>query len=157
LNDPGTHLLFVGDGHLEKSLKDLLKQKDKSVQKRVYFMGFQNQSVMPSIYQSADIFVLPSKGPGETWGLTVNEAMAAGCAVLVSDRCGCYPNLVREGINGHVFEHDNISQLTSLMKQMSSGKNDPTRKKNASKEIIKDYSFDEICNAIEKVMDTFDL
>ncbi len=40
------------------------------------FLDFQNQQKMPLVYRLCDIFVLPSMGPGETWGLAVNEAMA---------------------------------------------------------------------------------
>jgi len=29
--------------------------------------------------------VLPSRRAGETWGLVVNEALQAGCAVIVSE------------------------------------------------------------------------
>ena len=67
-------------------------------------MDFQNQSEMPKVYHSCDVLVLPSQGPGETWGLAVNEAMASGKAVLVSDKCGCYPDLVQDNINGFVFK-----------------------------------------------------
>ena len=41
--------------------------------------------------------------PSEQWGLVVNEAMASGLPVLVSKRCGCAADLVREGVNGFVF------------------------------------------------------
>jgi glycosyltransferase involved in cell wall biosynthesis len=40
----------------------------------------------------------------EQWGLVVNEAMAAGLPVLVSDRCGCAPDLVEVGVNGFTFD-----------------------------------------------------
>ncbi len=50
------------------------------------------------------LYYLP--GPGETWGLAVNEAMACSRAVLVSDKCGCYPDLIQDNINGFVFKSD---------------------------------------------------
>jgi len=59
---------------------------------------------MPLVYRLADIFVLPSKGPGETWGLAVNEAMACKRPVIVSSKCGCAPDLVEENLTGWVFE-----------------------------------------------------
>jgi glycosyltransferase involved in cell wall biosynthesis len=74
-------------------------------------MDFQNQSVMPSIYHACDVFCLPSSGPGETWGLAVNEAMAAGKAILVSDKVGCAVDLVVPGITGEVFIAGNIIDL----------------------------------------------
>ncbi len=68
---------FVGNGILEKEMKSAAADN-------VLFMPFQNQSQIPSIYHAANIFVLPSQGPGETWGLAVNEAMACGKAILIS-------------------------------------------------------------------------
>ena len=49
---------------------------------------------MPDIYKTADVFVLPSQG--ETWGLSINEAMASSKAILVSDKCGAAPDLVKD-------------------------------------------------------------
>lgn len=57
----------------------------------------------------------------ETWGLVVNEAMAAGLPVLVSRKCGCYPNLVREGISGFLFDPYKINELCDLIKKISQG------------------------------------
>jgi len=41
----------------------------------------------------ADVFCLPSAGPGETWGLAINEAIASGTPCLVSNRAGCATDL----------------------------------------------------------------
>src|SRR6185312_750223 len=78
VNKPGVHLLFVGNGELGDKLK--LAAADS---KMIHFMDFQNQTMMPVIYQACDLYCLPSRGPAETWGLAVNEAMACGKAVLV--------------------------------------------------------------------------
>ena len=50
---------------------------------------------MPVAYRLGDVVVLPSRGPGETWGLAVNEAMACGRPAVVSDRVGCAPDLIQ--------------------------------------------------------------
>jgi glycosyltransferase involved in cell wall biosynthesis len=68
---------------------------------------------MPARYRLADVFVLPSKGVYETWGLAVNEAMHMGVPCLVSDRVGCQADLVTEGETGWVFqvgEPDGLAQ-----------------------------------------------
>lgn len=57
----------------------------------------------------------------EQWGLVVNEAMAAGLPILVSNRCGCYEDLIIEGVNGFGFDPENQEELTNLMIKMSSG------------------------------------
>jgi glycosyltransferase involved in cell wall biosynthesis len=88
LSNCNAYLMVVGNGILERELKDFSNSLQGESNSQIIFLDFQNQSVMPDIYKAADIFVLPSKGPNETWGLSVNEAMASACAVLVSDKFG---------------------------------------------------------------------
>lgn len=154
LKDNKAHILVVGDGKLKRGLKEKVAHLEKDVRERIHFAGFVNQSAMPSIYLASDIFVLPSKGPGETWGLSVNEAMAAGCAIIVSDKCGCYLDLVKEEENGFVFQSENLEELISLMKRMVSEKNRLKEMGEASKKMIKGYSFEIICEVIENLMET---
>ncbi len=133
------HLLFVGNGELEQELKckrDTLVGLD--IAKHVHFMDFQNQTQMPVSYQACDLFCLPSKGPGETWGLVVNEAMAAGKAILVSDKVGCHLDLVSSS-NGFTFEAGNEEKLSSILNSLE--KNDLIAKGIVSKEKIKHYSY----------------
>jgi glycosyltransferase involved in cell wall biosynthesis len=53
------------------------------------FAGFINQSAIRDFYAATDILVLPSRRTGEAWGLVVNEALQAGCAVVISEAVGC--------------------------------------------------------------------
>jgi glycosyltransferase involved in cell wall biosynthesis len=99
LPDLRLKLIIVGNGKSEEELK-IKGSKDK----RIIFLEFQNQQKMPLVYRLADIFVLPSRGPGETWGLAVNEAMACKRPVIVSAKCGCAPDLVEENLTGWIFE-----------------------------------------------------
>jgi len=56
-------------------------------------------------YAGMDIFCYPSVAEhGETFGVAVAEAMAAGCAPVVSD-LACFRDLIREGETGLVFDH----------------------------------------------------
>jgi len=94
---------------------------------------------MPSVYHSADVFVLPSKS--ETWGLAVNEAMACGLAVVVSDRCGCAPDLIKNGVNGYVFRSGNKKDLARVLEQVLTSKQQLQELGTASRNIIRDWSF----------------
>ena len=145
LDRPGGRLLLVGNGILEKELR-VLAGNDS----RILFLPFQNQSLMPSLYAMADVFVLPSKGPGETWGLAVNEAMAAGKAVLVSDKAGCAADLVRSGRNGYVFEAGNLSDLGEKLRIMLSSPESLQKMGYVSREMMSSWSYDEICKSIER-------
>ena len=60
----------------------------------------------------ADVFVLPSLN--ETWGLSVNEAMVCGCAVLLSSTIGSAPDLVTDGFNGYVFQLNNQNEMIEI-------------------------------------------
>lgn len=147
LNKPGSHLLFVGNGHLEKMLKS---SASDSLQKgAVHFIDFQNQSQMPVVYQACDLFCLPSKGPCETWGLAVNEAMAAGKAILISDKVGCSTDLVFKNKNGFIFTSESIKELIFWLKKFI--ENPPLVEKfgKSSKKIIENWSFE---NATETML-----
>lgn len=148
LDQSNVHLLFVGNGALEEKLKRTAfrQAQDDNGNKRVHFMDFQNQSKMPVIYQACNLLCLPSKGPGETWGLAVNEAMAAGKAVLVSDKVGCAQNVVYDGKNGYIFQaSDHQSLKEKLMLILD---HDLDKLGGQSKEIIKEWNFSNQVNAI---------
>jgi glycosyltransferase involved in cell wall biosynthesis len=84
---PRFRVLFIGAGPLEPELRT----QAAAFPGRVDFAGFVNQSEIASFYAAADILVLPSRRAGETWGLVVNEALQAGCGVVMTDAVGCHP------------------------------------------------------------------
>jgi glycosyltransferase involved in cell wall biosynthesis len=106
----GSHLVFVGSGELEAELKDRTVGRTE-----VHFLPFQNQSAMPAVYRLGDVFVLPSQGPGETWGLGLNEAMASGRAVIASSKVGGARDLIQQGENGWIFESGDERALAALL------------------------------------------
>jgi glycosyltransferase involved in cell wall biosynthesis len=110
--DDGSHLVFVGNGDLEVKLK----AKAKTLA-NVHFMPFQNQSVMPAVYRLGDVFVLPSQGPEETWGLALNEAMASGRAVISSSKAGGACDLIRSAETGWIFESGDQKGLEEILRR----------------------------------------
>lgn len=65
-----------------------------------------NDRVLAAIYQRADIFCYPSLAThGETFGVAVAEAMAAGAVPVVSN-LACFRDFVTDGVNGRVFDHE---------------------------------------------------
>ena len=149
LNHESAWLLMVGSGELEPDLKKLAKAQKKKLTDRIHFLPFQNQSRMPDIYKTCDIFVLPSQGPGETWGLAVNEAMACAKAVLVSDRCGASIDLVEHGDNGFVFRHKDFEDLLEKMRVLVNSKRDLLKMGERSLVIIKDWIYEKDAITIE--------
>ncbi|MFN9973363.1 MAG: glycosyltransferase, partial [Phycisphaerae bacterium] len=68
-------------------------------------------------YSFANVFIHPALS--EQWGLVVNEAMAAGLPVVLSQRCGCYPELMVEHETGISFDPESHQQLTAAMIRLS--------------------------------------
>lgn len=147
LNSTNVKLLFVGNGVLENQLKEKLLELD--IQNKVHFLDFQNQTQMPIVYQACDLFCLPSKGPGETWGLAVNEAMAASKAILVSDKVGCSLDLVKES-NGAIFKNQDLSDLTQKLIALTKDKDALKTMGENSLKHIQNWSFEEQVNTIAK-------
>jgi 1,2-diacylglycerol 3-alpha-glucosyltransferase len=87
ISEHGWSLELVGGGPLKEELE---KDSGNGIQLRDWV----SYGELPSLYASAGVFILPSIF--EPWGLVVNEAMAAGLPVLISDECGCAPDLVPE-------------------------------------------------------------
>ena len=81
--------LIVGSGEL----RDEIQVAADAQGIRCHFAGLVSQSEIVDYYLATDITVLPSKRAGETWGLVVNEALQAGCAVVVSDAVGSSADL----------------------------------------------------------------
>jgi len=136
------YLLLVGNGEEEASLKSLAADHP-----RIIFQSFQNQSAMPVVYRTGDVFVLPSKS--ETWGLSINEAMACERPVIVSDQCGCAPDLIKSGTTGFVFESGNTVQLQQLLLKFSDRAVSQKMGKQASA-YINEFSLERIAAAIEE-------
>lgn len=106
-------LLYAGSGAILDRLKDAARNFGDSV----VFSGFLNREELPQAYVASDVLVLPSDHR-ETWGLVVNEAMACGLPVVVSDNVGCAPDLVIEGQTGYVYPCRDIEALSKRLSAM---------------------------------------
>jgi glycosyltransferase involved in cell wall biosynthesis len=136
------HLLFIGNGPLE----DNLRRKAQLIP-RVHFLPFQNQKELPAIYAAADLLVLPSKS--ETWGLVVNEAMASGLPVIVSDKVGCANDLVKNGVNGYTFSSNMLPDLVEKLSLLTGKKSVSSEMGKRSYDLVQSFSYEKICAAIE--------
>lgn len=101
--------MFAGEGVLGSALKALAVKQGVPV----LFLGFRNQSQMPQVYRMADVLALPSSS--ETWGLAVNEALACGTPVVVSDAVGCVPDLVQPEKTGAAYAVGNVEAMAGAL------------------------------------------
>ena len=110
----GIHGLMVGDGELRPSAELLAA----GLGARIAFAGFLNQSEIVRAFVAADVVVLCSDWR-ETWGLVVNEAMAAGLPAIVSTDAGCAPDLVLPEETGLQFARGDVPQLTAHLRRLA--------------------------------------
>jgi glycosyltransferase involved in cell wall biosynthesis len=142
-------LVLLGDWPLKSDLRSLIT--DLSLQDSVLLPGFKQYNELPAYYAFAGAFVHASTT--EQWGLVVNEAMASGLPVLVSNRCGCARDLVREGKNGFTFDPCNIDQLAELMLKISALNFPLSALGNASRQIISNWSPDRFAQGLKDAVD----
>ena len=148
-SNPKLKLLYVGNGSLENILKNIAFNDT-----RILFLDFKNQSQMPAIYRIADLVILPSKGPGETWGLSLNEAMASGVAVSATYKTGGAIDLIEEGVNGCLFDISNTNAINKIIENSLLSKNQLVRMGKESQKKINQFSFLKITNALEQLLAT---
>ncbi len=107
-------LVLLGDGPLKPDLSRLIS--DLRLQAHVHLPGFKQYDELPVYYALARAFVHASTT--EQWGLVVNEAVASGLPVIVSNRCGCVPELVAD--NGFTFDPVKEDELATRLLEMAS-------------------------------------
>ena len=107
-------LVVLGDGPLRGTLKS--KLSTLNLNEHVHLPGFEPYDELPVYYALANAFVHASTT--EQWGLVVNEAIASGLPVIVSDHCGCVPELING--NGFTFDPINEHELTARLLEMAS-------------------------------------
>lgn len=131
-------ILIVGNGDSETLLP---------IHNSIKRIEFQNQSKMPALNYVADIVALPSSY-GETWGLVINEAMAAGKPVIVTNKVGCAIDLVEQGKNGFYFNLASPNSNFDMFSEIETANLNDIGCRN--KNIIKNWSHQTIADSIIK-------
>src|SRR3954452_370312 len=115
-------LVLLGDGPLRETFNTQLSTLN--LIEHVHLPGFKPYDELPVYYALANAFVHASTT--EQWGLVVNEAVASGLPVIVSNRCGCAPELVND--NGVTFDPTNEDELATRLLEIASS-SDQERKR----------------------------
>lgn len=132
-------LLMAGSG---EEMPHLLTSASERGIERIRFIGFQNQQALPGLYAACDLFVLPSQG--DAWGLVVNEVMAAGLPVIVSDEVGAAPDLVEGKGTGVVYSCGDIDALRSALSEWISKAERRQQASEMARQLIRHWDVD-IC------------
>jgi len=138
------HVVYVGSGPLEATLRAAAAEFPG----RIHFTGFVNQTEIPGYYLAADTLVLPSNRAGETWGLVVNEALQAGCGVIMTSAVGSHRNFGAWERARVIPENDAAACARSLVEL------DLPRSFEWCADRIAVYSIDAAAQAIAREIDT---
>jgi glycosyltransferase involved in cell wall biosynthesis len=102
---------LVGAGPLRDKL--IARVAKLNLEHTVSFLGAKDMDAIGELFLQSVALVLPSHS--EPWGLVVNESLSYGCPVVVSDVCGCVPDLVIDGVTGYSFKVGNVDALAAAM------------------------------------------
>jgi len=95
---PGLRLLIAGPGDRE----DVIEKVPASLRERVILLGQVSEDDKARVYHSVDVFCAPNTG-GESFGIVLAEAMAAGAPIAASD-LDAFRQVLRGGRAGELFE-----------------------------------------------------
>jgi glycosyltransferase involved in cell wall biosynthesis len=108
---PQAKLLIAGPGSERHRLES--QAAAWGLESSIVFLGNQTPDQIGALLESSSALVLPSRK--EPWGLVVNEALSYGCPVVVSEVCGCIPELVIDGVTGFTFPTGEVAALRDSM------------------------------------------
>lgn len=128
-------VLFLGHGELREELERFAAQHHL----RAHFAGFLNQSELPKHYAAGDVFVLPSTY--EPRGAVINEAMACGLPVIVTDRCGSIGDIVLENENAFIYPAGDADALAAQLDTLIEQPELRARMAQRSREIIAAWNY----------------
>jgi glycosyltransferase involved in cell wall biosynthesis len=141
-------LVFMGDGELRSELEAHAREHHVE---NVHFIGFINQREIPGHYAMSDVFVLPSLY--EPRGAVINEAMACGLPVIVTDRCGSIGDIVQENENAFVYPAGDSVALRDALDRIVSDDDLRQRMGGRSRAIIADWDFARGVAGVRQMLD----
>ena len=144
------NLLIIGFGPEEILIKEI-KNKSK-FSNSIFFESWKETSLLPQYYKGAKATVLASTK--ETWGLVINESMAAGTPCIVSRNCGCYLDLIEEGETGWGFDPKNEKELSNIfMKVEKTNQTELSKMKNNIKSKMNKFSLENYKQAVDEAIE----
>jgi len=142
---PPKALLMAGDGELRAEAERYAARHELD---GVRFLGFVNQSDLPRVYAVSDVLLRPDGVCRGDWGLTVNEAMAAGLAVISTDCIAASADLVEPGGNGFVVRYGDLDDLAAAMGEAVADPERCRRMGRRSAEIMARWSYEECVQGV---------
>ncbi len=143
-------LVFVGDG---ADRSELMERASRIAPGAIQFPGFVHREGLPEFYALAEALIFPTHS--DPWGLVVNEAMACGLPIIVTNVAGCVADLVQDGWNGFVVPPQDPPRLSARMVSLAQDSALRAQMASRSRERIEAYSpaawADGLVKAVESV------
>lgn len=139
-------VVIAGDGE-ERSRLEALAAGDGRVP--VIFAGAVAQADLPRYYAMADALVLPARD--EPWGLVINEAMAAGLAIVAHRSCGAAVDLVDEK-NGTLLDAFSVEEMVGALRRIARDRGELERMKESSRARIEGWTIEGAARGIEEAV-----
>jgi len=144
---PDLEILIVGRGD-----EDELRSEAGELAKHLRFLGQVDDAEKASAMRSADVYCAPNTG-GESFGIVLVEAMAAGTAVVASD-LDAFRRVLLDGAAGRLVPVDDPSALAAAI--IDTLENDVQRERyvGAASAAVRRYDWSVVASQIMRVYDT---
>jgi phosphatidylinositol alpha-mannosyltransferase len=142
---PGLRLLIAGPGDAD----EVAASVDPALRARVVLLGQVSEAVKVQVYHSVDVFCAPNTG-GESFGIVLAEAMAAGAPVVASD-IDAFRRVLRGGKAGELFENGNPGELAAAIGRLLDHPERRATLSAAASAAVRDYDWPKIARDVVKV------
>jgi glycosyltransferase involved in cell wall biosynthesis len=142
------HFIIIGDGNLKTKCVQFINKKKL---KNITIVGFLNQKKLAEYYSIGDLLIMTSDY--ETWGLTINEAMAANLPVISTDKCGAHIDLIKNYKTGFVYPSGDILNLYKKVNLILNNRELLIKMKKNTKKIISKFTVKKTIDSIKIILD----
>ena len=143
--NPNLRIIVAGPGESE----DVLKGVEQSIRNRFVFLGRVSDDDKARLLKSVDLYVAPNTG-GESFGIILAEAMAAGTAVAASD-LPAFRAVLNDGKAGALFINEDAKDLARVANNLLLNKDLKVALGNSGQEWSKRYDWESVAHQIENV------
>lgn len=148
VSEQGVKLIIVGSGperlNVDRHIREI------GLEDSVCLVPNVDNSRMPLYYAFASALILASDY--DQWGLCVNEAMACGTPVIVSERCGAAGEIVIDGDSGVVFDGDDLRKASTALTRIVQDQSYASRLSAGAKTKIAEWNLEKFGASLTKLV-----
>lgn len=103
---------IIGDGQVAPMVRRLVEQLQMN--DSVHLLGARSTAEVRQYMENAEIYLFTSDRQ-EGWGAVLNESMSCACAVVANSEIGAVPFLLKDGINGRIYNKGSVDSLVECL------------------------------------------